>query len=93
MNSYGVGGVGSRHALHGSSDCGPSQGRCQRGFDSRLTDATTVSRSSALPDPALYDTYAREQSPWQTIDPPMPEEVAEAAEFKYPGITGSPRAA
>ena len=50
---YGGGGVESRHASHGSEDCGPSQGWCQIGFESRQTDATTSSRSSALPASTL----------------------------------------
>jgi hypothetical protein len=83
MNTfYGGGGVESRHALHGSSARGPSQGWCQSGFDSRLTDATTKSRSSALP----ASTYTHEEARY--AEQYAKDACADAA----PDLTGDRRA-
>ena len=68
MNSYGVGGVEvtpTRTGYMSSCDTGISSSR------------PAARRSSALPDPSLYDTYAREQSPLSD------DEMREAAAFHF----------
>ena len=61
MNSYGVGGV-EADTLAARTVC-----RCLWPAGVAESDASGGSRISALPDPSLYDTYAREQSPCDPI--------------------------